>query len=70
MATRKIQNERLPKPTSSFTGSRHRSTVLGQGSGELGQNEDHKMTPECWDEWRDANGTFRGNCFDPLPDFE
>jgi len=70
MATRKITNARLPKPSPSFTGSRSRSTVLGQHSGELGQKPESHMDTEDWDDWRDANGTFRANCFDPLPDFE
>lgn len=79
MARRKIQNARLPKPDSTFTGSRHRNTVLGQGSGEIGQNTDTHMDGhpgdgndhgDPWDDYRDYNGTFRGNCFDPLPDFE
>ncbi len=70
MAKRNISNARLPKPSPSFTGSRHRSTAIGQQSGELGQNVESHMGVEDWDEWRDANGTFRANCFDPLPDFE
>ena len=70
-----IQNEKLPRPSPSFTGSRSRSSLMAQGSGgELGQNVDSCMDQEEWDdpesEWRDSHGIWRENARDPLPDFE
>jgi hypothetical protein len=69
-----IQNQKLPKPSRSFTGTRNKASVLPVArAGELGQNIFSDLEANDWDEeseWRDAHGQMRANAMDPLPDFE